>query len=80
MANRVMLNDDEMEKVAGGALTYRWRKTTKGYCGIDGSYEYQFNDKTAFENMLDECMGNQGMTDRETLDAMLDAGIIWPRS
>lgn len=79
MANRVELNEESLDKVVGGALTYRWRKSTKGWCGIDGDYSYAFDDKGAFEDMLYDCMQNQGMTDRETLDAMLDAGIIYPR-
>ena len=74
------INEDELEKVVGGALTYRWRKTTKGYCGLNGSYTYQFDNKSAFETMLDECMVEKNMTDAETLQAMLAAGIIWPRT
>lgn len=80
MTDRKMLTEEDLDKVVGGALTYRWRKTTKGYCGLNGSYTYQFSDKSAFEDALDDCMGEKGMTDAECLEYMLSQGIIWPRT
>lgn len=75
--SREMLNDESLDKVVGGALSYRWRKATKGQVGVNGNYTHVFTDKAAFEAKVGECVA-QGMTDVEMMDELIAAGIIWP--
>lgn len=75
MSTRFELDDNMLESVAGGNITFTWRYK-KGTCGLNGDYSYSFDDRDAFLAKIKECYGN-GMNDTETIDALLDAGIIW---
>lgn len=76
MANRMELNEELLDGVVGGNLTYTWFGG-QGTCGLNNNNKWKFTDKNAFENMMNDCMRTKGMTDVETLQAMLAAGIIW---
>ena len=75
MDNRVQLDDELLEDVVGGNLTYTWFGG-QGTCGLNNN-KWKFTDKTKFEAMLNDCMRNKGMSDVDTLKAMLAAGVIW---
>lgn len=75
--SRVIIGDDNLDNVVGGALSYRWRKATKGQVGINGNYTHVFTDKAAFEAKVGECV-SQGMTDVQMMEALIAAHIIWP--
>ena len=74
MSNRELLNDEMLETVSGGNITFTWRYQ-KGTCGLNGDYSYSFTNRSAFLAKIKECYG-QGMNDAETLSALLSAGII----
>ena len=78
MTDRMQINEEDLDCVVGGTLTYRWRKSTKGFAGLNGNYIYAFDDRQVFLDMLNECMVVKYMTDAETLQAMLAAGVIHP--
>ena len=75
MAERVQLSEEMMESVTGGNITFTWRYE-HGTCGLNGDYSYEFDDRGAFLGKVKECYAN-GMNDAQTIDALLDAGIIW---
>jgi len=76
MDNRVQLDDELLEDVVGGNLTYTWFGG-QGTCGLNNNNKWKFTDKTKFEEMLNDCMRKKGMSDVDTLKAMLAAGVIW---
>jgi len=76
MSNRMQINDDMLEEVVGGNLTYTWFGG-QGTCGLNGNNKWKFSDKATFEAFMKDCMQNKGMSDVDTLKAMLAAGIIW---
>lgn len=76
MSNRVELKDELMDEVVGGNLTYTWFGG-EGACGLNGNHYFHFSDKKSFVDFMKDCMINQGMSDVDTLKAMLNAGIIW---
>ena len=76
MADRIQINDEALEEVVGGNLTYTWFGG-QGTCGLNNNNKWKFTDKAKFESFMKECMQVKGMTDVETLKAMQSAGIIW---
>ncbi len=76
MANRTQINDEMLEEVVGGNLTYTWFGG-EGTCGLNNNNKWKFTDKTKFVNFMKDCMQNKGMSDVDTLKAMQAAGIIW---
>lgn len=76
MKNPIQINDDLLEGVVGGNLTYTW-SGGQGTCGLNDNNKFKFNDKQKFEDFMNDCFKNKKMTDVETLQAMLDAKIIW---
>ena len=76
MANRMQINDDMLEEVVGGNLTYTWFGG-QGTCGLNNNNKWKFSNKVKFESFMKDCMQNKGMTDVQTLQAMAAAGIIW---
>lgn len=76
MSNRIQLDDQMLEDVVGGNLTYTWFGG-QGTCGLNNNHKWKFSDKTKFESFMKDCMQNKGMNDVDTLKAMLAAGIIW---
>ncbi len=74
MAERIQLNDEILESVSGGNITFTWRYG-KGTCGLNGDYSYSFDDRNAFLAKIKECYAN-GMNDSQTIDALVAAGII----
>lgn len=76
MSERLNIPEERLEDIVGGNLTYTWFGG-QGTCGLNNNNKWVFSDKQAFESMMTDCMINQGMTDVDTLKAMVDAGIIW---
>ena len=76
MSNRVQLNDEMLDDVVGGNLTYTWYGG-QGTCGLNNNNKWKFKDKALFESTMKDCMQNKGMTDVETLKYMLAQKIIW---
>lgn len=74
MTDRVQLNDEVLETVSGGNITFTWRNQ-KGTCGLNGDYSHTFSDRGAFLSKIKECYAN-GMNDAQTLDALINAGIV----
>ena len=76
MSNRIQLDDEMLEDVVGGNLTYTWFGG-QGTCGLNNNNKWKFTDKVKFESFMKDCMQNKKMSDVDTLKAMLAAGIIW---
>ena len=47
MSNRVELNDELMESVIGGTITFDWDGSI-GHCGLNGDKSYTFSNKQRF--------------------------------
>ena len=71
----IRVDDEMLDNVVGGNLTYTWFGG-QGTCGLNNNNKWGFTDKEAFETMMKDCMINKGMTDIDTLKALLSAGII----
>ena len=78
MAKRSIISEDKLESIVGGNLTYTWFGGV-GECGLNQNHKWCFSDIEKFESMLTDCMINKGMSDVDTLKAMIDAGIIWKK-
>ena len=76
MSNRIQLDDQMLEDVVGGNITYTWFGG-QGTCGLNNNNKWKFSDKAKFESFMKDCLQNKGMSDVDTLKAMLAAGIIW---
>jgi len=76
MTNRIQLDDQMLEDVVGGNITYTWFGG-QGTCGLNNNNKWKFSDKAKFESFMRDCLQNKGMSDVETLKAMVAAGIIW---
>ena len=75
MAKRVELNNDMLENVVGGNITFDWDGHI-GHCGLNGDKSYTFNDRSEFIGFAKKCH-SQGLSDAECLQAMIDNGIIY---
>ena len=76
MSNPIKIDDELLEDVVGGNLTYTWFGG-QGTCGLNNNNKWKFTDKQKFETFMNDCFQNKGMTDVETLQAMVAAKIIW---
>jgi len=76
MSKREMISEEKLDVIVGGNITYTW-DGSEGTCGLSGNNKWKFNNKTDFEDMMVDCMVNKGMSDVDTLKAMVQAGIIW---
>lgn len=76
MSKRVEIQDNLLDDIVGGNLTYTWYGG-KGTCGLNNNNIWKFSNKEKFEDMMIDCMQVKGMSDIDTLKAMLAAGIIW---
>ena len=72
MSDRIKLNDEEMDLVSGGDITYTW-KDGKGTIGLDGFNPFILVDKQAYLDYFNSVKGT--MTDGEILRNLLAMGI-----
>lgn len=72
---RKQLNDDMMDSIVGGKITFDWDGAT-GHCGLDGDKSYTFTNKQQFVGRAIDCY-NAGYSDSETLQKLREEGIIW---
>ncbi len=75
MSDRFELNDENLEEVSGGNLTYTWFGG-QGTCGLNNNNVWKFEDKQLFEATMIDCMQVKGMDDIATLKYMKAAKII----
>lgn len=71
---REMLNEEMLEDVVGGNITYKWRNGV-GSCGLNGNYNYTFSNKSAFVAAVMKYY-SQGMNDAQILAALVNDGVI----
>ena len=76
MSEHIRIDEDLLDEVVGGNITYTWYGG-QGTCGLNNNNKWKFSDKATFESFMKDCLQNKGMSDVETLKAMLAAGIIW---
>ena len=56
MANRIEINDEQLDAVNGGAITYTW-DGTQGSLGVNGTNPYILLNKDAFLKVYNEMFG-----------------------
>jgi len=76
MSDRKLISEELLDDVVGGNLTYTWYGG-QGTCGLNNNNKFHFSDKSRFESYMKDCFQNKGMSDVDTLRAMLAEGIIW---
>lgn len=74
MANRIQLNDDAMENVVGGNITFDWNGKV-GHCGLNGDKSYTFSSRSAFVAAVMQCY-QEGLSDAECLQRLIANGVI----
>lgn len=72
MSNKIELNDEELDLVSGGDISYTWNGTS-GRIGIDGNNKYILVDKDAFVAYYNKAHGNE--SDGAILAHLLKSGI-----
>lgn len=73
MSNRIQIDDELLDNVTGGAITYTW-DGTQGSLGIDGNNPYVLLDKGAFLEVYNEMFGKY--TDTQIIKELRNRGII----
>ena len=73
MSERKEINEDTLEMIVGGKVTYTWGNG-HGTCGLNGNNKYQFDDLDEFENFVNT---HPDLRNGYLLDALLAAGIIY---
>jgi len=71
--NRIELNDELLESVNGGAITYTWNGE-HGTLGMNGVNKYKLLDKGAFLKIYDEMFGKY--SDADIIRRLREEGII----
>ena len=72
MANKIELNDEELDLVNGGDITYTWNGTS-GRIGINGNNKFILVDKAAFVAYYNKVHGKE--SDGSILNYLLQHGI-----
>jgi hypothetical protein len=73
MADRKMIQEEELESVNGGQITYCWNGET-GSLGMNGNNTYRLLDKAAFLKVYNEMFGK--FSDAEIIKELRNQGII----
>ena len=73
MGNRININDDQLEAINGGAITYTWDGNS-GSLGIDGVNKYKLLDKGRFLEVYNDMFGEY--SDAEIIKELRNQGII----
>ena len=74
MGNRIEINDDVLENVVGGNITFDWDGKV-GHCGLNGDKSYTFNSRSQFVAAVTDCY-KAGMSDVECLNKLKADGVI----
>lgn len=79
MANRVQLNEQELENVVGGAFKF-YDMNGQGYCkvsDVSNPGKYKCNCGTGVYEFMKMRGENPGLSADEYLDMALAEGILW---
>ncbi len=74
MGDRIELNDEILETVAGGNITFDWDGKV-GHCGLNGDKSYTFNSRSEFVAAVVKCY-QAGMTDAECINKLTEDKVI----
>lgn len=74
MGNRMEINDEALENVVGGNITFDWDGKV-GHCGLNGDKSYTFSSRNDFVAAVTACY-KAGMSDSECLQKLLSDGVI----
>lgn len=72
MGNKIELNDEELDLVNGGDITYTWNGTS-GRIGINGNNKFILVDKAAFVTYYNKAHGVE--SDGAILNYLIQHGI-----
>jgi len=73
MSNREPINEQELQQVNGGQITYCWNGKT-GSLGMNGVNKYKLLDKEAFLKVYNEMFGQY--SDADIIRVLRERGII----
>ncbi len=73
MADRIEINEEQLDNINGGAITYTWNGET-GSLGIDGNNIYKLLDKEAYLRVYNQYFGKKN--DLEIIQILKKQGII----
>lgn len=74
MSDRIKLNEEMLEEVIGGTITFDW-DGRNGHCGLNGDKSYNFDSREEFIAAVKQCH-RDGLTDAECLQSLIQNGII----
>ncbi len=73
MSDRIQINDEQLDEINGGAITYTW-DGQQGSLGINGNNGYVLLNKGAFLSVYNEMFGKY--TDTQIIKELRNRGII----
>lgn len=73
MSDRKIINDEQLDNVAGGNITYTWDGET-GSLGMNGTNKYVLNNKAAFIKVYNEMKDDY--SDAEIIKELRNQKII----
>ena len=73
MADRIAINEEQLDDINGGAITYTW-DGSQGSLGMNGKNIYTLLDKNAFLKVYNEMFGKA--SDAEIIKTLRAQGII----
>lgn len=75
MSIREKINEEVLENIAGGNITFDWNGTV-GHCGLNGDKSYTFESRSAFVAAVTSCY-KAGMSDAECLQQLIEDKVIF---
>lgn len=78
MADRIQINEEDIEQVVGGAFNFfTSKKTGEMKCYVDGIGTYTCPSSTAKDQLSVMCARNPGLSQQELLDRAIANGWLY---
>lgn len=74
MNNRIEINDEALETIVGGNITFDWDGHV-GHCGLNGDKSYTFDSRSDFVAAVTACY-KAGMSDAECMNKLAEDKVI----
>ena len=77
MADRMQLNENDLEDVVGGAFNfYTYKKTGEYLCYVDGIGTYKPTSSNSKNQIVKMCAQNPNLTQQELVDLAINNGYL----
>ena len=76
MAERIELNGQDLEAIAGGAFNFRYNSKGRYICDVDGIGVF-YADETAKRKINIHDIQNPGMSEQDLVNWAKSEGLLW---